>query len=383
MLARIRQYGDLREARAEWQRLGLPDILDDERKLFTKVFAFVEDADHGLLSSLTADVDDLGGKTFRCDASITRMLIAGPRQMLFEIGEDDSPASRALGRAITNFLNEAPGHLKLGGRDLVMNRTLVMGVLNVTPGSFSDGGRYDGIEKAVARALEMVDQGADIIDVGGESTRPFSDPVSELQEGERVLPVLRRLVDSIGVPISVDTRRPAVARRALEEGAAMINDVYGLRDPEMAQVVADGGVPVVVMHMRGEPKTMQKDIHYDDVVGDIMLFLDRNARLAVEAGVDPGNIIIDPGIGFGKTMENNLEIIRRLREFRCMGLPILIGPSRKAFIGRILDLPVEDRLEGTLSAMTASIINGADIVRVHDVKEARRATSVADAIKKA
>jgi len=181
----------------------------------------------------------------------------------------------------------------------------------------------------------------------------------------------------------VDTRRPTVARRALEEGAAMINDVYGLRDPEMVRVVADGGVPVAVMHMRGEPKTMQKDIHYDDVVGDIMLFLDRNTRLALEAGVDPGNIIIDPGIGFGKTTENNLEIIRRLREFRCMGLPILIGPSRKAFIGRILDLPVEDRLEGTLSAMTASIINGADIVRVHDVKEARRATSIADAIKKA
>ncbi|MBM4237077.1 MAG: dihydropteroate synthase [Euryarchaeota archaeon] len=255
-----------------------------------------------------------------------------------------------------------------------------MGVLNITPDSFSDGGTFLRKEDAVRRAFEMVDEGADIIDVGGESTRPFSEPVTEDEEEARIIPVLREIVPSLGVPVSIDTRRPSVARKAVEIGAHIVNDVSGLRDGEMIRAVGELGVPAVLMHMLGEPRTMQLDIRYDDVVGDIMLFMKERMREASKGGVEETSIILDPGIGFGKELQHNLDIIRRLREFRCLGRPILVGPSRKAFIGKVLDLPKEERLEGTMAAVAASVINGASLVRVHDVKETVRVCRMIDAI---
>jgi len=362
--------------------MGLPQIMGNERELYTNAFAFVEDADPEQLELFSEDVDDLGGKTFRCDKSVTRMLVVCTRQSMLDLCDGNGPLSKELRRSMSNLLDRNPHSLRLGGRTLILDRTLVMGILNVTPDSFSDGGLHDSLESALVRAHEMVDEGADIIDIGGESTRPGSDPVSERVEMARVIPVVRRVVEELDVPVSIDTRRAEVARRALEEGASMVNDVTGLREDGMVELAAETDLPFVIMHMRGEPRTMQVDIHYDDVVGDILLSLHRNLNRAVKAGVDPDNMIIDPGIGFGKTVDNNLEILRRLGEFRCVGLPILVGPSRKAFIGRILDLPAEQRIEGTLSAMVASILNGADMVRVHDVREANRASRIADEIRR-
>lgn len=381
MIARFRFYGSLREAESEWTRLNLPAIFQDERQLFTKAFAFIEDADPIELENLKGDVEDLGGKAFRCDTSISRMLIAGSRDMFPELSEIASPVAIALREALSNVLPRENRTIRMGGRDIMLDRTQVMGILNVTPDSFSDDGLCFEVEKTLERALQMVEYGADMIDVGGESTRPFSDPLPESEELKRVIPVIERLSAELRVPISVDTRRANVASRALESGAVMVNDISGLRDPAMISTVAKAEVPAVLMHMRGEPKTMQENVRYDDVVGDIIVTLKRNISDAIEAGMDPENIIIDPGIGFGKTTGNNLEIIRRLYEFRCMGYPIMVGPSRKNFIGKILDLPVAERVEGTLAASVASIINGAEIIRVHDVKEAVRAAKMVDALK--
>jgi dihydropteroate synthase len=382
MISRFRFYGSLREARAEWTRFNLPAIVEEERQLFTKAFAFIEDADPIELESFKNDVEDLGGKAFRCDTSISRMLVVGSRDMFPELSEISSPVAITLRKALSNVLHQEHRSIRIGGHDIILDRTQVMGIVNVTPDSFSNDGLCFEVDKTLERALQMVEYGADMIDVGGESTRPFSDPVPESEELERVIPVIERLSAELRVPISVDTRRPNVASKALESGAVMVNDISGLRDPAMISAVANAEVPVVLMHMRGEPKTMQKDIRYDDVVGDIMVTLKRNIDHATEAGIDPENIIIDPGIGFGKTTDDNLEIIRRLNEFRSMDHPIMLGPSRKNFIGKILDLPVDERVEGTLAASVASIINGANIIRVHDVKEAVRAAKMADFLKR-
>jgi len=266
-------------------------------------------------------------------------------------------------------------------REELGRRTLIMGVLNVTYDSFSDGGLFVEAEAAVEHAERMVAEGADIIDVGGESSRPGADPVPAEVEMDRVLPVIEKLAKRINVPISIDTYKSSVARCALGMGACMVNDISALRsDPDMAPVVAEARVPVVLMHMKGTPKDMQLDPHYDSLISEIISFLEDRIQAAVDAGISPSQIIVDPGIGFGKTVAHNLEIIRRLREFKCLGKPIMIGTSRKSFIGKVLDLPVGDRLEGTLATVAVAIANGADIVRVHDVKETARAARMTDAI---
>jgi dihydropteroate synthase len=256
-----------------------------------------------------------------------------------------------------------------------------MGVLNVTPDSFSDGGLFIGTEAAAERAERMAAEGADIIDVGGESSRPGADSVSAEVEMDRVLPVIEKLTKTIETPISIDTYKSSVARYALEMGACIVNDISALRsDPDMAQVVAQAGVSVVLMHMKGAPKDMQIDPHYDSVIDEIISFLRARIQTAVDAGISPSQIIIDPGIGFGKTAAHNLEIIRRLQEFKSLEKPILIGTSRKSFIGKVLDLPADDRLEGTAATITTAINNGVDIIRVHDVKEMARVARMTDAI---
>lgn len=255
-----------------------------------------------------------------------------------------------------------------------------MGVLNVTPDSFSDGGQFFDPEKAIAQAKQMMIDGADIIDVGGESTRPGAESVSEAEELRRVIPVIERLAKELAITISIDTFKPAVARQALLSGAKILNDVTGLTNPDMLTVAAEFKVPVVAMHMQGEPKTMQKNPTYDNVIAEIKTFFVRRIEAAKAAGVT--ELILDPGIGFGKTVEHNLLILKRLEEFLDLGFPILIGPSRKSFIGTLTGgLPATERLEGTIAAVVAASLNGASIVRVHDVKACKRALQITDAIK--
>jgi dihydropteroate synthase len=260
----------------------------------------------------------------------------------------------------------------------------VMGILNVTPDSFSDGGRFAVPELALRRAEQMAEEGADLIDVGGESTRPGADPVPVEEELRRVLPVVERLRTSLDLPVSVDTRRAEVARAALDAGAEVINDVTALGDPRMAGVVADAGAGLVLMHMRGEPRTMQLDPVYEDVVREVGEALDRAVARAVEAGVPAERVVVDPGIGFGKTLEHNLELIRRLDALADRGRPVLLGVSRKAFLGTLLGgaAPAE-RAVATASACVMGLLHGARIFRVHDVRVVREALRVAEAIRAA
>ena len=263
-------------------------------------------------------------------------------------------------------------------------RTFVMGILNVTPDSFSDGGRFLDRATAVAHATRMVDDGADILDVGGESTRPGSTPVSADEELERVHPLIERLAElHPAVPISIDTRKADVAAEALDAGATIVNDVSGGADPAMFDVVRDREAAVVLMHMRGDPTTMQEAPHYDDVVGEVHEYLRQRIETAELAGIDPERIAIDPGIGFGKDLDHNLELMHGVDALLDLGRPVLVGPSRKKFIGTILDLPVEERVEGTVGAVVWMVARGAHLVRVHDVREVVRAVRVSDAIARA
>lgn len=261
-------------------------------------------------------------------------------------------------------------------------KTYVMGILNVTPDSFSDGGLYFSEKQAIEQAFKLLEEGADIIDIGGESTRPGSEPVSIDEEIRRTIPVIKALSREIKVPISIDTYKAEVARHALDAGASMVNDISGLRfDPEMARVVAKYDVPVIVMHIKGRPKDMQENPVYEALIPEIIDYLRISIRLAIKFGIKEDRIIIDPGIGFGKTFEHNLEIINNLKEFALLERPVAIGVSRKAFIGKILgDLPPQERLEGTAAAVAISVYNGANIIRVHDVKEMARVIKVVDSI---
>ncbi|MAF13256.1 dihydropteroate synthase [Candidatus Poribacteria bacterium] len=263
------------------------------------------------------------------------------------------------------------------------HRTLIMGVLNVTPDSFSDGGALHDPAAAVAAGRRMLSEGAHILDIGGESTRPGADPVEEREEIRRVVPVIETLADVTEATISVDTYKPAVAEAALAAGAHMVNDITGLADADMADVATRNGAAVAIMHMQGSPRTMQDSPTYDDVVTDIAAFLQERANFARERGVDARSIMVDPGIGFGKTaLGHNLDILRRLDELAGLGWPLLVGPSRKSFIGAILDdAPPGDRLEGTAAAVAIAITGGAHAVRVHDVREMSRVARVADAIR--
>ena len=268
------------------------------------------------------------------------------------------------------------------GKTLTLGtNTHLMGILNVTPDSFSDGGDYLDVQRAVAHAKMMVAEGATLIDIGGESSRPGASPVSVDEELARVVPVIQALSDAVDVLISVDTYKAEVARHALEAGAHIVNDITALSgDPLMATVVAEMEAGVVLMHMKGTPRTMQQAPHYNDVVSEIRSWLQEKARNAEARGIAGERIIIDPGIGFGKTTEHNLEILKRLTEFRELNKPLLVGTSRKSFIGNILGVPVTDRVEGTAATVCWAITNGADIVRVHDVKANVRAAQMTDAL---
>lgn len=257
-----------------------------------------------------------------------------------------------------------------------------MGILNVTPDSFADHGAHFEPAVALAHARELVAAGADILDVGGESTRPFADPVPLEEELRRVIPLIAAIAPEITVPISIDTYKAPVARAALEAGAAIINDISALRfDPEMAPLAAATGAPVVLMHMQGTPRDMQRDPHYDDLMGEITAFFRERLEFAVSQGIAPEKIVLDPGLGFGKTMAHNLEIIRRLAEFLELGCPLLLGPSRKAFVGHLTGQPAgPERDVGTLAALAIGVQRGARIIRTHNVAYARQFLAVWEAI---
>ena len=255
-----------------------------------------------------------------------------------------------------------------------------MGILNVTPDSFSDGGHFLNPRRAAARALRMQEEGADLVDVGGESTRPGARPVSAAEELKRILPVIERLAGRLQMPISVDTRKAVVAREAIRAGASMVNDVTALRDPGMAGVVASAGVPVVLMHMRGTPRTMQRQAIYRRLIPEIVAELKRSVARALRAGIRKHQILLDPGIGFSKRPEANLLLLNRLKAFKRIGFPVVVGPSRKSFIGHVLGVPVEERLFGTAAAVALAVAGGADVIRVHDVAAMRQAADLAAAI---
>jgi dihydropteroate synthase len=258
-----------------------------------------------------------------------------------------------------------------------------MGVLNVTPDSFADGGRFFDHDKAVEQGLAMAREGAHIIDIGGESTRPFADKVTPEEEIRRVVPVIEALAGELTIPISIDTTKAQVAEAALAAGARIINDVSALCfDPRLGRVAAEAQVPVVLMHMRGTPEDMQVAPHYDDLISEILAFLEDAVHRAEGFGISRNRILVDPGIGFGKTFNHNLQIIRDLARFKVLDCPILLGCSRKAFIGKILDKEPDERDVGTMAAVTAGILNGADVVRVHNVAMAVDTVRMADAIKR-
>jgi len=318
----------------------------------------------------------------------TDVLLMGTRTQLGALCEKlsyqpfDMPA---LGEEIASLLEttDAPAPRSLRARSHVIGlgeRVRIMGILNVTPDSFSDGGQYLRPTAALERGLAMIEEGADIIDVGGQSSRPGSSPVSEEEELKRVVPVVARIHEEWEGPISIDTYRARVAEEAISAGAAIVNDITAFRaDPEIAGVVARFGAACVLMHMQGTPETMQDSPSYDDLMGEIAAFLADAVARANRAGIGEDQIAVDPGIGFGKTTEHNLAILHRLPELRVLGKPLLVGPSRKSFIGNVLDLPIDERLEGTLAASAYAVAQGARILRVHDVRPTIRAARLVEA----
>jgi dihydropteroate synthase len=268
-------------------------------------------------------------------------------------------------------------HLRWG------ERPFLMGIVNVTPDSFFDGGRWNETDVAVAHALRLVEEGADLLDFGGESSRPGSLPVDESEELRRVIPVITAVAKAVSVPLSVDTTKAAVARAALDAGASIVNDITGLRgDDQMVDVVAQAGAGLVLMHMQGTSQTMQRAPSYNDVVDEVATFFSERLQVALEGGVARSRIILDPGIGFGKLLSNNLDLLDRLDAFLKFGCPLLVGPSRKSFLGEITGRPVADRMWGTASAVALAVARGAAIIRVHDVREMRDVVMVASAIAK-
>jgi len=294
-----------------------------------------------------------------------------------------------LNSTVNHFAPSTPGLTRACGRLETRHgtidftrRTAIMGILNVTPDSFYDGGRRFEASQAIADAVAMAADGADIIDVGGESTRPGAQAVSDVEELDRVLPVIEGLRRQISLPISIDTYKSAVARAALDAGADIVNDISALRfDSMMVSLVAREKVPVILMHMQGTPRTMQADPKYTDVLREVRDFLAAQLYEAMDAGVAREAIILDPGIGFGKTVEQNLQLLRGLPILAALGHPLLVGVSRKTFIGKILNLGPDDRLEGSLAAVVAAVLGGANIVRVHDVAATYKACRVVDALR--
>jgi len=394
---RICRYEGANEARAALHKLGVDPVgiacMTPKMRHRCVLIPRIEPRAANIIKqdmlSLGADAAVARG-TVECSIAYTDIILMGTLKQLhlavdkfkrqpFGIKKVASDLDRLL-----SFEEKGSFEVKYEGGSLLLGeKTHIMGILNTTPDSFSDGGRFIDPGMAVDRALQMAEEGAHIIDIGGESTRPGSSHVPLDDEVKRVIPVIERLARNLKIPISIDSSKAEVAKRALHAGAAIVNDISALgADAKMAKVVARAGCPVILMHMQGTPRNMQQKPTYSSLIDEIITFLEERIDMATEAGIDSDNIIIDPGIGFGKTLSDNLQIIRRADEFKALGKPVLMGPSRKSFIGEILGDKEEDRMEGTLAACLLSMARGVQIIRVHDVKEAARAAKIGDAILK-
>jgi dihydropteroate synthase len=392
---RVLHFATSDEAVHEMQRIGVDPIgIESMREKLFHLNLKIEGIDCRLANFLKQEMVLLGGdvltdrRIIDCSVAASDLILMGTENQIKNLVnrlEDRSNGLHDVAVRIRECLKnlQTPSQtIRCRKKTLHLHeRTYLMGIVNVTADSFSDGGLYMDADKAISQGIELASQGADIIDIGGESTRPGSDPLLLDEELRRVIPVIEGLSAKVDTPISIDTYKSVVAERAIGAGAEMINDISGLKfDPKMAHVAAKHDVPVVLMHIKGTPKVMQLDVHYDCLLTEIMEYLEEGIEIAEEAGIDAGQIIIDPGIGFGKTAEDNLKIIRHLAELRSLGKPILLGPSRKSFIGKVLNSPVDQREEGTLASISAAIMNGANILRVHDVGPAKKAAQMVDAI---
>jgi dihydropteroate synthase len=393
-LIRCLQITNVREAIHQLGRVGVDAT--GIKLMKEKIFHFnlkVEGIHPRMANLLKQEMLSLGGdaaldgRGLDCSSAETDAILMGTQKQFNKLllKLDQYTALQPLGESLRETLkNISKTHysIRCGEKTYPLGkRTLIMGVLNVTPDSFSDGGFYFNKEQAIAYGLRMVEEGADFLDIGGESTRPGSKPLELEEELHRVIPVIESLAKEVDAPISIDTYKSVVAQRAIEAGAKIVNDISGLHfDPDMGKVAAKEDVPLILMHIKGRPETMQKDIHYDSLFSEILQYLRESIQRAEAAGVDPQQIIIDPGIGFGKNLEDNLLILKNLWEFRILGKPILLGTSRKSFIGKILHAEPNERLEGTLSSIAISVLNGAHIIRCHDVLQGKKAIAVADAI---
>ncbi len=386
------------QAENELKKVGvdLPGI-DAMLPKMENVNLLVEEIECKIANILKQEMLSIGGDvavargSVSCSIDRTDAVIIGTLKQVRRLADKIAPQPFTLRdisediRKILDNITRDTFVLRTPKREIIVGgRTLVMGILNMTPDSFSDGGMFGGVEEAVEYALKMEENGADIIDVGGESSRPGSEPVSAGDELDRVIPLIKKLEGLLSIPISIDTTKADVARRAIESGAEMVNDVSAMRfDAKMPEVIAGCHVPVVLMHMRGVPETMQDgDLSYRVLMGEITGFLEESMENARSSGVNVENIIIDPGIGFGKSTADNVAILRHLKELKTLGRPIMVGTSRKRFIGEITgEERAEDRLEGSAASVAASIMNGADIVRVHDVEFMKKVSRIADEIK--
>jgi dihydropteroate synthase len=393
--ARVISIDDSSSARSEMAKIGVDETgirLMEKKAIFYSIK--LEDVKSQAANIIKQEMLSLGG-----EAAVSRnvmnfsrkksdVLLLGTERQFGELVAKlcRQPfglplVSQEVKKAFSNY-QKRDFRLNFKGRTVQLGKKmLIMGVLNVTPDSFYDGGRYSNSKQAVERALQMVEEGADIIDIGGESSRPGSNPVEEKEELERVIPVIKKLADKINVPISIDTYKAGVAKRAIDVGASMVNDISALRmDEKMANVVRSSEVPVCLMHMQGTPRNMQKNPRYKDVVSEIFAFLKERIEFCEQAGINIERTIVDPGIGFGKTVLHNLEILKNLDQFKSLGRPIMIGVSRKSFMGKVLQLEPEERLEGSLASTVWCMMKGASILRVHDVRETKRAVTMVEAI---
>jgi dihydropteroate synthase len=383
----VLELRSLQDARAALASLGLSfgQVEAEGQRLQFRTVA-LERVAPAVLAAIQAVAAGLG-ETLTLHERAGRVLLSGRLDALRLLAARLAVQSPAAGLAseLQACLQEEGRLIRWGRRSLdFRKRIYVMGILNCTPDSFYPGSRLRGTDAALEAARTMIASGADILDVGGESTRPGSDPVSVEEELARVIPVLAGIRKESDLLLSIDTRKVEVAREALQAGADMVNDVSALRaNRPLAELAARSGVPIVLMHMRGEPKTMQVHPRYENTVAEIAAELRASVDLAFEAGIEAGKIILDPGIGFGKRVKDNLLIVKHLRSFRSLGFPVLIGLSRKSFLGELTGEPVEGRLTATVAANALAMLNGADIVRVHDVREAAETARVVEAVREA
>jgi dihydropteroate synthase len=392
---RLLHFGKPDEAIQEMQRIGVDPIgIESMREKICHLNLKIEGIDCRLANLLKQEMVLLGGdvamdkRIIDCSVAASDLILMGTQnqiKVLIDRLEDRFNGFQGVAVRIRECLKnlESPPHTIRCKKTVfhLDERTHLMGILNVTPDSFSDGEMFFAPDRAISHGIELASQGADIIDIGGESTRPGAKPLPRDEELRRVIPVIEGLSAKVDVPISIDTYKSFIAEKAIEAGAQMINDISGLHfDPKMADVAARYEVPIVLMHTKGTPEVMQLDVHYDCLLTEIMEYLEESIEVAEGAGVDAKQIIIDPGIGFGKSAEDNLRIIYHLAELKSLGKPIMLGTSRKSFIGKILNAEIDQRVEGTLASISAAIMNGANILRVHDVGPARKAAQIVDAI---